>query len=61
MRKTIKVNVDIEMPDTANPREAQDILDGYTFKLEGLQSLDQRLKKKDWTLTQVTKNFITAK
>jgi hypothetical protein len=61
MRKPVTVTITIDCPENTNPDDAQVLLDNYVFKLEGLQNVHERLKKKDWSLTQVTKNFITAK
>ena len=59
--KTIKVTVDVQISDNENPQEIQSILDRYIFKADGLKEVDARLQKKDWSITQVTKKFITAK
>lgn len=61
MRTKVTITVTVDCADAAQAQQAQQILDRYEFKIEGLQKLDQKLQKNDFMVTAATKDFINKK
>lgn len=61
MRKTLTITVEIECAEETNPAVAQQMLDSYCFKYEGLVEIDAKLKKKDWAMKQIASKFLIQK
>lgn len=57
----ITVSVTVICASADEVAKAEEILNRYSFKAEGLMKLDKKIREKDWIVYPATKDFMIAK